>query len=674
MKFITAFRASHALLIVLGLFSLWAADFLSPLVVVLAGICYPLSEHERVRRAVDAIPVWLINLVTLLVFVYMVAVHFLAQNDLIVAVLLFTVFLQFLKLFSARTNRDYFQIYILSIAHLVLSTLLTSDLMFVVPFLLFIISAPWCLTIYNLKAQAERAYGGPEVSGRGADVAGRRLSELLQSRRAITGGFFWSTSVLSLLLLLNTAAIFLLFPRVSRGFLFRSTRYSHSVSGFSDKVDLRSFGLIKNNHQIVMRVVPKSREALNASGLFWRGLCYDYYDGVAWKRTQEQARRLPLTRTYGQIPIRRHNTKGLLEHEIHLERLDTDVFFALDRVEHVKWDHAYVERVFTRPRDASPAGPALAVDAYGSLHFDGGLQYERHYTAYSSNPWPAPKRLQEASRHDLPGTLDAKTYLQLPDLSQRFHDLAEQITQGRDNDYDSVLAVMKYLMQHCRYMLDIPRHRASPIEGFLFETSEGHCEYFATTAVLLCRAAGIPARLVSGFRGGDWNTYGEFMTVRQSDAHTWMEVYFEGFGWLPFDPTPPDSSATGYSGVPFEKWTHFVESLELTWHSYVVNYELRDQEKMASGLAGAAMSAFARFKGFANGASLRDVIDRLRERRYSAAWSGGSGPGVLPLAWGAAGVVMVGTMWGLLVRRRRALRKILSRVCARFLSLSQRRG
>jgi transglutaminase-like putative cysteine protease len=672
MKFITAFRASHALLINLGFFALWVADILPFIAIVLTVVGYFVSERIGVRRFVDAAPVWLLNLITLAVFAYMVGVHFLAKNDLVVALVYFTVYLQVVKLFGARKNRDYFQIYILAISHLVLSTLLTSDLLFAVPFLLFIVSAPWCLTLYNLKAQAEDAFKeDAEVKTYAAGAPGKRLFELFESRRAISGGFFWSTTVLSLLLLVNTAAIFAFFPRVSSGFLFRNTRYGHSVSGFSDKVDLRSFGLIKGNTKVVMRVIPKSRSELNASGLYWRGLCFDTYDGLEWHRSKTTARRLPLTRTYGEIPIRRHDPDGLVEHEVRLERLDTDVFFALHRVEYVKWDRAYVDRVFQRQSDDSPAGPALAVDAYGGLHFDGGLEYERHYRAFSDTRMPPPKDLRQASQGALSDEQTKSSYMQLPEMSQRFHDLAKQITEGRDNNYDRLYAVMGYLLKNNEYTLDVPRHKGNPIEGFLFDKREGHCEFFATTTVLLLRAAGVPARLVSGFRGGDWNEYGEFLTVRQRDAHTWVEVYFEGHGWLPFDPTPPDSSALGYRDLTFKGWTHFIESLELTWHGYVVNYELRDQEKMVGGVAASLTAAFKRFEGLTRGMSLRDLVEWLRDDRPRVGVQAGGRPVLIWVCLSVGGLIVVLLIRG---RWRRASHRVLSRACTRFVSIAAGHG
>ena len=106
--------------------------------------------------------------------------------------------------------------------------------------------------------------------------------------------------------------------------------------------------------------------------------------------------------------------------------------------------------------------------------------------------------------------------MDLPEeLSTDFFDLANSIASTDDTLYDRALAVDKYLKANYEYTLSTPQHAGSPIESFLFTNKRGHCEYFATAAVLLMRALGVPARLVSGFRGGTWNDFGKYATVRQ---------------------------------------------------------------------------------------------------------------------------------------------------------------
>jgi protein-glutamine gamma-glutamyltransferase len=87
------------------------------------------------------------------------------------------------------------------------------------------------------------------------------------------------------------------------------------------------------------------------------------------------------------------------------------------------------------------------------------------------------------------------------------------------------------------YTLSPPRLRDDPVDGFLFDTRAGFCEHFAGSFVFLMRAAGVPARVVTGYQGGEWNRAGGYLLVRQSDAHAWAEVWLENQGWIRVDPT-----------------------------------------------------------------------------------------------------------------------------------------
>ena len=96
-----------------------------------------------------------------------------------------------------------------------------------------------------------------------------------------------------------------------------------------------------------------------------------------------------------------------------------------------------------------------------------------------------------------------------------------------------------------RYSLELKGRpgSADPLAVFLFESRAGHCEYFATAMAVMLRQTGIPARLVNGFRTGEYNALGDAWVVRQYDAHSWVEAYFKPYGWIEFDPTPAQAQA-----------------------------------------------------------------------------------------------------------------------------------
>jgi transglutaminase-like putative cysteine protease len=107
---------------------------------------------------------------------------------------------------------------------------------------------------------------------------------------------------------------------------------------------------------------------------------------------------------------------------------------------------------------------------------------------------------------------------------------------GDDRAYvDEVLGLFRN--QPFSYTTTPPLLGANPVDGFLFETREGFCEHFASAFAVLMRSAGIPARIVTGYQGGEYNAMGEYFIVRQADAHAWVEVWFADAGWTRFDPT-----------------------------------------------------------------------------------------------------------------------------------------
>ena len=139
-----------------------------------------------------------------------------------------------------------------------------------------------------------------------------------------------------------------------------------------------------------------------------------------------------------------------------------------------------------------------------------------------------------------------QVYLQLPRLDPRVKRLADEITAGSQNEYDKAANIQRHLMSHYAYTLDLSgTHGEDPLADFLFVRRAGHCEYFASAMTVLLRAEGIPARYVTGFSPGEYNDVGGDYIIRESDAHAWVEVYFPGYGWITFDPTPPgDAKST----------------------------------------------------------------------------------------------------------------------------------
>lgn len=132
-------------------------------------------------------------------------------------------------------------------------------------------------------------------------------------------------------------------------------------------------------------------------------------------------------------------------------------------------------------------------------------------------------------------------YLQLPDtVTQRTRNLAAQLTEGKRSPWARAAALTSYLQNNYSYRLDVPFYpeTADTADYFLFETREGYCEQFATALCVMARSVNLPARYVTGFLPGTFNPISGFYEVKASDAHAWVEIYFEGYGWMIFDPVP----------------------------------------------------------------------------------------------------------------------------------------
>jgi hypothetical protein len=124
-----------------------------------------------------------------------------------------------------------------------------------------------------------------------------------------------------------------------------------------------------------------------------------------------------------------------------------------------------------------------------------------------------------------------------------------------------------------------------PLADFLFNVKAGHCEYFSTAMAVMLRTRGIAARVVNGFLPGEYNEAAGAYTVRQSDAHSWVEVYFpESQVWVTFDPTPAAGRTEPVSTGFAAQLGKYAEALQLIWLQYVVGYDKQEQRSLATSL------------------------------------------------------------------------------------------
>ncbi len=185
---------------------------------------------------------------------------------------------------------------------------------------------------------------------------------------------------------------------------------------------------------------------------------------------------------------------------------------------------------------ASGRFPVL-YDVRAAAPASGSISSGYTYTVVSSIPIASPDKLRSVAA-DYPDWVKDK-YLQLPsELPQRVRDLALQVTQGASNQYDKAKAVEQFLRQYTynENVPFVPRNRDA-VDYFLFDIKQGYCTSYASAMVVMLRSVGIPARMVTGFTTGTYDEAQNGYVVLDSNAHAWPEVYFPGYGWVPFEPT-----------------------------------------------------------------------------------------------------------------------------------------
>jgi transglutaminase-like putative cysteine protease len=336
-------------------------------------------------------------------------------------------------------------------------------------------------------------------------------------------------------------------------------------------VDLGIIGKVKLDPTVVMRVEFPDHKGPIAEHmlLYFRGAAYDTYDGRAWSNLHPLRRMLDRAPDGGfQVPpdTRPMNAAGTgIRQEILIEALDTTVLFGVSFVDSIKGRF-----------------PVPQVDRLGGLSLPYAPSSRFQYTVISTTAQPAEGDRIAAALGYPRSITDA--YLQVPERSLRVSALAQEVTGASTTPYEKVQAIERHLKQNYQYSLDVGTAvPTNPIEEFLFTRKTGFCEHYATAMVVMLRSLGIPARLVTGFLPGEWNDFGNYYSVRQQDAHAWVEVFFPRSGWLTFDPTP-SVAAPPPPILLVAKVGRFVDSLRLKWDRYVIQYSFRDQMEVVQGI------------------------------------------------------------------------------------------
>ena len=304
--------------------------------------------------------------------------------------------------------------------------------------------------------------------------------------------------------------LFVLFPRV-QGPLWGLPQDAYSSSGLSDTMEPGSLSKLSLSQAVAFRVNfdgnPPSRELM-----YWRGPVLWNYDGLSWTSGDK---------------LRSKNTQLIkqgqsFDYTVTLEPHNKKWLFALDMPEKLSIPHVLTDDFQVQNRQAVTS----------RLRYQASSQL-----SYLANVDEAPAQLQRA--------------LQLPPgLNPRAIKLATEWRASLHTDETVVRAAATYFNREgFVYTLEPPLLGINGVDQFLFETRKGFCEHYASSFVYLMRAAGIPARVVTGYQGGEANQLGGYTIVRQSDAHAWAEIWLPQRGWVRIDPTATISPERIQSGL-----------------------------------------------------------------------------------------------------------------------------
>ncbi|MEO8145178.1 MAG: DUF3488 and transglutaminase-like domain-containing protein [Betaproteobacteria bacterium] len=292
--------------------------------------------------------------------------------------------------------------------------------------------------------------------------------------------------------------LFLLFPRIQGPLWGLPQDSSAAVTGLSDTMAPGSLSQLSLSDAIAFRVEFKAQTP-SRRALYWRGLVLADFDGRAWRLGYPN---------FGDLEPPTGGTR--VEYAVLLEQHNRNWLFALERAASLPENARHLED-----------GQIVSLTQVRSR-----MRYE---LASVIDAVPKPTELRRV--------LDRARRLPV-DFNPRARALAEGWRAAAADDSEVLrLAINYFRLERLQYTTEPPLLGRDSVDEFLFDTRQGFCEHFSSAFVFLLRAAGVPARVVTGYQGGETNPVDGTFTVRQSDAHAWTEVFIAGNGWIRVDPT-----------------------------------------------------------------------------------------------------------------------------------------
>ena len=467
------------------------------------------------------------------------------------------------KIFSVQRDRDLLYLAVLSFLEVLAAAVLTVDSVFLVAFAVFLLVAVATFMALEMRRTAIRTPGAAREH-----VQARHFGRAL----AITAALLMGA------ILLAGTVIFFVLPRISANYLSSFAPRSVLATGFTDEVNLGQIGEIQQSNEVVMHIRVEGDNSGTHPDLHWRAIALANFDGKKWTNPPDQLR---------------------------VMRARDGTFVFKDIISAVtplpkQWQ-AINYRVMYEPVDSHLfffAGQPLGLFGdYRLVGFDRGFSFydldrERSIATYQAVAnITVPTAVESAG--PIPPDV-ALHYLQLPAVDRRVRELAARVTAASPNDFERTRLLESYLRNSFAYTLELPASvPTDPIADFLFHRKAGHCEYFASSMALMLRTQGIPSRVVNGFRGGEFNSVTGSYIVRARDAHSWVEAYFPGTGWVPFDPTPasPEPVATGLGRIYY-----YLDAAREFWREWVINYDFSHQTLVSNSALAQSRRLFERWR------------------------------------------------------------------------------
>ncbi len=508
-----------------------------------------------------------------------------AMTDEVVWIGQYIVLLQLVKLYEQRGNRDYAQLLVLGLLLVVAASINTASLAFGLLLIVYLFLSLYCCLLFYLKTEADLAKAALSIPTEKLNPA-----TLRQDQRYMSRSMRRITLLVASVAIFFAVVVFLFCPRpTGESFLGqRQLGAEPALTGFSTEVSFQQVARITQSNEIVgyVQVWHNDRPVKGGQTLLLRGLTLERYEGNSpnpmrrkweWEHVHDEEE----SYTSGAdeaAKLRDSPAEGadVWRQKVTLRPTGTNVLFAL----------AGPFSIAThRPTriDYSPAS--------GTLRSSGALMEPLEYEVLSSNNLEPPTDANVSTPANWLADPQILAFASRPEVcgSNARGSLASQRTHF-PNDVDPLDGeiashIETYLRTNFTYTLDLTDAKQiegrDPLVAFLYDLKRGHCEYFAGAMTLMCQSLGMQARMVVGFKCDEYNAVDGQFIVRQSHAHSWVEVRTSD-GWKSFDPTSgtPADLATRAKGGLWQSVVHVADFLEFTYASHVIAYDNEDRQNI----------------------------------------------------------------------------------------------